>query len=222
MKTNIFKVLCISLTLFIAGCASIPQQASLLSEEIGQRISSIEQSHINLLHNFFDEKRNQIDDFITEKWIPTYANNVFNNPTVSAAWDEIVTSNDTQQRLNFIVKMGTGLQDKINAKRLELIKPLDDLESTLEQKIREEYDALKSANNSLTSYLNSALKVEENRNRYLAMMGITENKMNQTISDIDSFVGKLANTGQTVLDKEKQVKEYLDKINELKEKLIKN
>ena len=92
----------------------------------------------------------------------------------------------------------------------------------LEQEITAEYSNIKGANNSLTSFLYSASKVEENRNRYLAMVGVTQDKVNQAISSIDDIVGKVTATGETVLQTEEQAEEYLKKLNDLKETIFKN
>ena len=110
---------------------------------------------------FFDDKRKQVDEFMANEWIPLFAKNVFETHTVEANWNEIVASDDTKERLDFIVQMGTGMQNKINQKRLELMAPLDAIEKELEQEIRDSYNSVKSANNAITSYLNSAVKVDE-------------------------------------------------------------
>ena len=219
MRANFFKGFIIVLFSLNVGCISIPKQAPVLSEEIGKRVASVEQSHINLLHVFFNEKRSELDDFITETWIPEFANNVFKNPTVESKWNEIVSSNDIQQRMSFIIQLGTGMQEKINAKRLELVLPLNEIEQKLEQEIRENYTSIKSANNAITSYLNSAVKVDENRKKYLSMFGISDDKINNTIDKVDSFVSGLAGKAETVQQKEEKVEEYLQKLKELKSKI---
>ncbi len=219
MRANFFKGFIIVLLSLNIGCISIPKQAPVLSEEIGKRVASVEQSHINLLHVYFDEKRSELDDFISKTWIPEFAKNVFANPTVESKWNEIVSSNDIQQRMDFIIQLGTGMQEKINAKRLELVQPLNDIEQKLEQEIRDSYTSIKSANNAITSYLNSAVKVDENRNKYLSMFGITEDKINNTIDKVDSFVSDLTDKAETVQQQEEKVEEYLQKLKELKSKI---
>ena len=134
---TIFKVISLLSILFISGCASIPPEAPVLSAELGKRISAIENSNIQLLKRFFDQKRREVDKFIENEWVPEFANQFFYNETISNTWDTIVRENDKKQRLLFLVKTGTKLQEKIKEKRLELIKPLDDLERRIETKIRE-------------------------------------------------------------------------------------
>jgi hypothetical protein len=219
MKIKIRILFCTSIILLIIGCATIPKQAPTLSEELGIKINQIEESHLNLLKNFFEQKRALVDDFITNKWIPVFANEFFNNQKIEIVWNEIVSNNNKEERMNFILMFGPKLQNEINKKRLELIGPLDDLEKDLEVKIRSEYDIAKSINNTLTSFLYSASKVDENRERYMKMFGITDNKINDIINQTDSIVGKLVNSAETDNNNEPKYQEYLQELNKVKDLL---
>jgi len=171
---KIINVVSLAGILALAGCASIPPEAPELSAELGKRISAIEDSNITLLKRFFDQKRRGVDRFIENEWVPEFANQFFSNDSISRAWDTIVRENDKKQRLLFVVKTGPKLQEKINEKRLELIQPLDQLERRIETKIRDEYTQARAMNSSITSFLLSASKVAENRNRYLEMVGVSD------------------------------------------------
>lgn len=211
-------LLVVSVTALV-GCASIPPEAPELSAELGRRISAIEDSNITLLNRFFDQKRREVDRFIEEEWVPVFAEQVFSNPTVSNAWNTIVRENDTQQRLLFIVKLGPRLQKKINEKRLELIKPLDDLERRIEKQIRDEYAQAKAMNNSITSFLLSASKVAENRNRYLEMVGVTDDKLGKLIDQTDDAVSGLLGKAGNVQDKVNRAEEFLKKVRSIRDSI---
>ena len=199
--------------LLISGCATIPSEAPQLSGELGKRISAIERSNITLLHKFFDLKRNEVDKFIEKEWTPIFAKNFFSEPKIQRMWETIVTENNPADRLKFLIITGPKLQKKINRKRLQLIKPLDKLERFIERRIRTEFRQVRSINNSITSFLISASKVEENRNRYLNMIGITDDKIGALIDGVDETVGNL-------VDKSKDIKsyseKYIKKLNDLK------
>lgn len=199
--------------LLISDCATIPSEAPQLSGELGKRISAIERSNITLLHKFFDLKRNEVDKFIEKEWTPIFAKNFFSEPKIQKMWETIVTENNPADRLKFLIITGPKLQKKINRKRLELIKPLDKWERLIERKIRTEFRQARSINNSITSFLISASKVEENRNRYLNMIGITDDKIGALIDGVDETVGNL-------VDKSKDIKsyseKYIKKLNDLK------
>ena len=221
MKIKTKFIILISV-LFLYSCATIPKQAPSLSEELGIKINSLEKSHINLLHSFFNQKREIVDEFIVKEWVPVFTKEFFNTPTIKEAWEEIVSSNNKEDRTKFLILLTPKLQKKINSKRIELIKPLDDLERDLEFKIRNEYNIAKSINNSLTSFLYSASKVDENRTRYLEMLGVTDEKIDNTLSKTDSLINQLVKSGNTALDKENQMESYLKQIKEIKKNLNNN
>lgn len=204
------------LLLFIfSGCVSIPSEAPELSGELGKRISAIENANINLLHRFFDLKRKEVDRFIEKEWTPAFAENLFSEPAVSSAWNTIVTENDASQRMKFILRVAPKLQEKINSKRLELIRPLDELERGLEQKIRNEYTQARSINNTITSFLSSASEVAENRQHYLDMIGINDADIGKVIDGVGDTVSDLLSTGESTLDNVSKGKQYLEKLKEL-------
>ncbi len=217
--------LCISILLagflLLPACASIPKEAPELSVQLGNRISAIEDANLNLLHKYFDDRRSQVDKFIMEEWVPDFASEFFSDPKIESTWNEIVRSDNKRDRLEFVVRLGPKLQTKINSKRLELIKPLDDAERLLERTLREEYQQAKAINNTLTSFLVSASKVDENRNRYLNMIGITDHKVADIIETIDSGTSALADKANTIQEKEEKAKKYLDKIRIAVEKIKK-
>lgn len=204
----------------LMSCVSVPKQAPLLSEDLGQKINTLEKSHLNLLHAFFDEKRNLVNQFINEEWMPEFANEFYSNDAIQAAWDEIVGSDNKNKRMKFLLMVGPRLQIAIDKKRRELIQPLDDLENQIAGSIREEYTMARSINTSITNYLHSAAEVSENQQRYLNKLNITEDRISKVIDQTDDIVGKLAETADKVVDKEEEAREYLEKIKDIKAQLL--
>jgi hypothetical protein len=187
----------------LSACATIPKESADLSIELGKRISAIEDAHMVLVDKYFDEKRNRIDEFVEKEWVPEFAVQFFANQQISNMWNQIVSSGNTADRLQFIITLGPKLQTKINAKRLELIKPLDDAEQLIKQQLRDNYDHARAINNSVTSFLVSAVKVKENQNRYLEMVGVKEEKVAEVIDQIDSAVEELHGKCEQVVEKGK-------------------
>lgn len=216
MMLKMIKIVSLVALFALTGCASIPPEAPELSAELGKRISAIENSNITLLNRFFDQKRRGVDQFIENEWIPEFANQFFSNQTIADAWDTIVSENDKKQRLLFLVKTGPELQKKINEKRLELIQPLDDLERRIEARIREEYTQARAMNSSITSFLLSASKVTENRNRYLEMAGATDESLGELIDKTNDAVSDLVGQASDAQDKVTRAEEFLGKVREIR------
>jgi hypothetical protein len=206
----------ITASLLMMACVSIPPEAPELSAQLGNRISAIEQSNLTLLHRYFDRKKQDVDEFIQNEWVPEFANQFFSEPAIATVWDQVVASGSKQDRLQFILKTSPKLQQKINQKRVELIHPLEVLEQRIETKLTADYAQAKAINNSITGFLLSASKVVENRDRYLEMVGVTSDEITQFIDKTDSIVADLLQSSQDLEGKVTKGEKYLQKINGLR------
>lgn len=214
-----FKIIPVLFLTALTGCASIPSEAPALSMELGKRISAIEDSNINLLHKFFEQKRHEVDKFIEDEWVPEFANQFFSERVISNAWNTVVQENNKNQRLLFLVKTGSKLQEKITEKRLELIQPLDDLERRIESKIRAEYAQARVMNESITGFLVSASKVAENQSRYLEMAGVTDEDLGKFIDKTDDAVSDLLGKAGEAKDKVARAEKFLGKVREIRDSI---
>ncbi|MGV8080367.1 MAG: hypothetical protein AB2L22_09980 [Syntrophales bacterium] len=215
-------ILIIVICFFMAACASIPTEAPDLSVALGKRLSAIEDANLKLLHRFFDLKRAEVDRFIQNEWVPVFAEEIFKDHNVMQTWNTIVSENNKSDRLMFLITMGPKLQERINQKRTELIKPLDDVERKIEESLRTEYSQAVAINNSITSFLVSASKVEQNRNRYLQMIGVTDNEIGIAIDKVDEIVGDFLSKVKDAQGKVKDASDYVKKLKEIKESLGSN
>lgn len=214
VKGGIFPF--IILLFLITSCASIPKEAPVLSKELGTQLQELENSHLNLVRAYFNNERKQVKKFIDETWLPAYANNFFENENIQEVWDSVVVSNDKSDRLEFIVRTVPVLQQGVNNKYHELIDPLDRLEMEVLTSIQQKYSNVKSINNTITSFLYSASEVEENRQRYLDMLGETDQKINGAIDDVEVLTTELT---EKVTDADGNVEGYEDKFRKYKERI---
>ncbi len=202
-----------------SGCATVPPESSELSAELGKQITAIETANLALLKSYFDMKRKQVDVFIEEQWVPLFATNYFELDEVQALWIAVVGSENDQDRLEFLVRTGPVLQQQINEKRLALIRPLDDLERLIERKIRDGYTQARLVNNTITGFLMSASEVTETRKKYLEMAGISDEKVNQVIDQVNDTVDTLLEKGIKVDRISEKSDRYIDKIKAIRNSL---
>ncbi len=214
-----YRITISPIILLLVGCATIPPEAPELSSELGNRINAIQNSNITLLHRFFDLKRADVDRFIQNEWVPLFAKEIFSDPKMKKVWDTIVAENNPSDRLKFLIMTGPKLQERINQKRIELISPLDDIERRIEQKIRDDYLQARAINNSITSFLLSASKVAENRNRYLAMLGVTDEQVGSSIDKVNDVVDDLLSSAKQGEDKITKAEKYIEQLKEIRESL---
>lgn len=213
--------LILAVVFVVGGCARIPSEAPELSEQLGSRISALEAAHERLLAQFFLEKRRKVDEFVQDVWVPAFAQEFFSDQKISAIWNQVVQSQDPKDRLKFITIVGPRLQEKINKKRVELIQPLDELEATIREKLKAEYDQSRAINNTLTAFLVSAAKVEENRKRYLEMVGVTDKEVDKFVDQTDEAVTDLISATSRIEDRAKDADKYREKIGDILKKLRK-
>jgi len=216
---KIRQISLITLCLLMMACVSIPPEAPELSAQLGNRIAAIEQSNLTLLERYFDRKKQDIDEFIQNEWVPEFANQFFAEPAIANVWDQVVASGNKQDRLTFILKTSPKLQQQINQKRVELIQPLEVLEQRIETKLKADYAQAKAINNSITGFLLSASKVVENRDRYLEMVGVTDDKITQFIDKTDAIVADLLESSHNIEGKVAKGEKYLREINDLRNAL---
>jgi len=215
-----FVNLGLAIVLCLIGCASIPPETPELSAKLGNRISAMEDANITLLHRYFALKREKIDEFIEKEWVPVFAEEFFSNSTISEAWDIIVQENNKPDRMKFLLMIGPKLQMSINKKRIELIRPLDEIERQIERKIRAEYNQARAINNTLTSFLVSASKVDENRRRYLEMFGVSDDMVSKVIDETDTAVSDLLLKIGNAAEKTAAADSYLEKLETIKNTII--
>lgn len=205
---------------YLSGCVSIPPEAPELSIELGKRITAIESANLTLLHRFFDQKRVEVDRFIEKEWLPEFSENFFNKENTSKIWNEVVKSKNKQDRIKFILIAGPAIQTQINNKRSELVGEIDSLEREVQRKIEAEYNQVRSINNVLTSFLTGAAEVNENRSRYMEMVGVEDSKVDKLINDTDQIVNNLLDTSNDADDKVTKAKEFKEKIQKLRTEVM--
>jgi len=210
-----------ALALVLGGCATIPPEAPELSAQLGTRLDALQAAHRRLLADFFNEKRHRVDDFIQDTWMPLFAKDFFSEPKIAGMWDQVVASKDSADRTHFLALVGPKLQAKINAKRLELIQPLDQLENEVALKLAAEYDQARSINSTVTAFLQSAAKADANRRRAIAMVGLPDEKVDSLLGEASDAVSLLAQTSETVESAVQLSEDYKTNVQQIITKLRK-
>ncbi|MGA8853153.1 MAG: hypothetical protein WB492_03140 [Christiangramia sp.] len=213
LRSLLLSLICIALF----SCASIPKEAPILSQELGNEIQELENSHIKLVHTFFDLKRENVRTYLNNVWLPRFAEKYFEQEDIKTMWDVIVTEASTEDRLQFIIVTGPELQNELNLQYQNMTQPLDEMESQLTNALHQKYSNTKSINNSLTSFLISASEVDENRQRYLDKVGITKDKISSVIDKTESVTTRMLkianNTNSGYDDIQSTIETYKQQLN---------
>ncbi|MCF8243222.1 MAG: hypothetical protein K9J16_17735 [Melioribacteraceae bacterium] len=201
---------------FILGCASIPPEAPKLSSELGERISQLENSNLSLLHKYFDFKRKAVDEFMELEWAPLFIKNFYDKPNIIKTWDEIVSSNNPEDRIKFLKLTQKDILNTIYKKRQTMINALNEIEKSIEDNIRKEFLLAKSVNNSITSYLLSASEVATNRDRLLNTIGVKEDSITNILESIDKATKQITEVSDTAESATNKIDSYINELTEIK------
>lgn|SRR5690625_509152 len=207
--------LIIILSVLSLSCVSVPKEAPQLSHEMGVQLQELEQAHLILIQKFFDGKKKEIKAFIDEEWTPLFAENFFNQPAISEAWEEIVNTDDKEARMEFITLIAPQMQLQIGKKYQEVIQPIEELENLLVQSVREKYNHSYEMNRILTDYLSAASGTSEIRWKYLEKAGVEQADINKIIDQIDLLTDKALNAGENLEDLEVKFHRLKDELKEL-------
>ena len=210
----ILAIVILAMTI-VSGCSSTPAEAPELSAQLGGRITAMEGAHRRLLADYFQEKRRQIDEFVQEEWVPVFTREFFEDPAIAATWEEVVKSDDPEDRLKFLQIAGPKLQTRINARRIALIQPIDELEIAVQGRLADEYNSMRAINGTLTAFLQSASEVDANRKRYLDMLGVDDSELSSFIDDADAAVSDLVKETDDVDARIRNAQSFATQIKEI-------
>jgi hypothetical protein len=148
---NIWVRTALSLVLLmVAGCVSIPEDSVRLSQEVGKGISSYHESYINILNQYFAQKRALIDDAVVNRYLPRYMDNVKR---------EMVSVGEDPEKLHpFMVR---DIVQDVTVKRNEMHEELEKTRLALINTVTGDYLLLTQANSTVTGILQSAVDVKK-------------------------------------------------------------
>lgn len=148
---NIWVGTVLSLALLTAsGCASIPKESVRLSQEVGNGISSYHESYINILNQYFAQKRALIDDAVVNRYLPRYMENLR---------QEMVSVGEDPEKLHpFMVR---DIVQDVTTKRNEMQEELEKARLALINAVTGDYLLLTQANSIVTGILQSAVDAKE-------------------------------------------------------------
>ncbi len=202
-----------------AGCASIPSEAPQLSSELGERLQSLENAHLALVHRYMDERRARVSEFVDSQWTPLFAEEFFSDPEMLGAWEEVVQGGSAADRTRYILAIAPVLIEEIEAKRREMLQPLDEIERELTEGLRNEYLQAKAVNNALTAFLASASQVDQTRREYLGMAGVDEDRLRASIREADEAVDDLVVRKRQAEEAVAAAQDYLEKMKRILDEL---
>ncbi|MBC8753786.1 hypothetical protein H2O64_03840 [Kordia sp. YSTF-M3] len=197
MKLIIKSVLFVSIFIGVVSCASIPASTATLSEEVISEAGAMHKLNIALVNQLFDERKDKVNDFINNEYIPTFVKNF------SA---KIPASVDVKAELPNILK---SVMPVISRKRDSLQGLLDTQRNEVITSLNESYTNYQRATATLQNLITSAVKLKQSEANTLAQIErLTGTNINvgKIEGHLDSLLIKTGNGFDKLLNVESAIK----------------
>ncbi|KAB8155232.1 hypothetical protein EZY14_004920 [Kordia sp. TARA_039_SRF] len=173
------SVLLVVLSLY--ACASIPASTATLSQEVIAEANSMHQLNIALVNKLFDERKDKVNDFINNQYIPRFVKNF---------QSKIPAGVDVNAELPNILK---SIMPVINRKRDSLQGLLDVQRNEMITSLNNSYANYQQASSTLQNLISSAVKLKQSEANTLAeIQNLTNTNLNvgKIQSHLDSLLIK--------------------------------
>ena len=175
MKLIIKSVLTLGIFIGVVSCASIPASTATLSQEVISEAGSMHQLNIALVNQLFDERKDKVNDFINNQYIPKFVTNFE---------AKIPAGTDIATELPNILK---SVMPVISRKRDSLQGLLDTQRTQVITSLNESYSNYQQASSTLQNLISSAVKLKQSEANTLAQI----QSLTKTNIDIGQITGHL-------------------------------
>jgi len=178
MKLLIKSVLFFSILIGIISCASIPASTATLSQEVISEADAMHKLNIALVNQLFDERKQKVNDFINNQYIPTFVKN----------FEAKIPANiDVRAELPNILK---SVMPVISRKRDSLQNLVDTQRNQVITSLNESYTNYQRASGTLQNLITSAVKLKQSEANTLAQIQ-SLTKTNINVNKIEGHLDSL-------------------------------
>jgi len=215
-KEYMRKIVCI--LLIVAGfssCASLPKEAVEMTLLLDKQLDALQQSHLDMVELYCSEREKRAISFLDNEWYPSYLNNLFENESVQDLWQQVINSEDKQERMSMLKLLTQVSQEDYNAQKVILREPITESRAELRKVILFEYQKAKEMNLTVTNNIASVHDVQEIRKNYLSKAVDVDNieyRLEQSIHKIDSVFNKTQNLIDSYNKNEDKINKIIDKL----------
>ena len=189
----------------ISACASVPREVVDLSQALATDLTEVQRSHEALIRLHFADLRQRTDDFLTHQWQPAYLRHFIEEGGLV----ELAKDPDPTEVLTGVQDWAEVAVEEIEAKRRELLAPLDAQESELLEATGAAFTRMRTANATITAHLGSIRQVEAARDSELQRLGLGDLR-----KQLDEGLAKAAATVEEGIRRTKEAEGLVDEAGE--------
>lgn len=174
-------MLVVLIAISISACASIPASTATLTQEVISESNAMHRLNIALVNKLFEERKDKVDDFINNQYIPKYVANF---------QSKIPAGVDVSAELPNILK---SVMPVISRKRDSLHNLLDAQKQQMITSLNDSYSDYQQASATLQNLISSAVQLKQSEANTLAQI--------QKLTGTNINVGKIQNQLDSLLVK---------------------
>ncbi|WP_287565167.1 hypothetical protein [Parabacteroides sp.] len=213
MKRNL-KCIGISL-LFLTSCASIPKATVEMSVQLEQQLYALKQANNSIIENVYKEKENNVIEYVDNIWYPQYLKDLFQNPTIVQLWNEVVTTNKLEDRMEMLLLLTNSSMKKYQSYKSSLLEPIKEEKAVTLKSFNNEYDLAIRMNAAIMRNVASSSTLQEEYKTYVSKIISPERLDSITQTSLQKVDKQLDNIqkGLDAYDKsEEKIKEIINKL----------
>lgn len=199
-------LLLVFISFLISGCASIPKESVELNQQVSKAIASNYEAYVDLLNEYFLLKRDQINNFIDNKYLPTEIKNI---------QDQLKAAGEDPDKFQaFMIK---DIIDKVDLKRESMLKDLEKTRLLVMGRVAQNYNQLQQANYALTGLLQSAVNVNEaasSLRKDIQTMSKNEISIDEVEKGFNEYLSRAGSKAESAVSLYEVTKQILDKAKE--------
>ncbi len=199
MKNHIvhpIRILLMGITLISFSCSTVPVEVVELSYRIGEDISVIQQSYLQLIHDHFELLRQERLNYLNNEWVPKFINEWIKDGRLmdvasgSVVWSPAqrafvspTTGEEAKELSNTVAFWSQAAMSKITKKRGELLDSLNFQEAQLSSLVSEAFNRIYRGNSIITAHLNSLKHVQDVQDSLLDAFSVKDlrNKISSSL-----------------------------------------
>lgn len=218
------KYIIIFFALVMTACtATVPKEVVELSYQMEKDLVQLQSTYIVLVKQHVALLKKQREDYLNNEWAPRLIESwITDGQLIEMANGDVIYDEDSdefravtdlnrQQQLRGIVLWANVAVEEIEAKRKELITPLEESEKKLIADINSSFSLIILGNQTISAHLNSIREVQNVQNELLkrAEWDGLRSSVSQKLSDLSTE----ANDGLKEIRKlDKQASEQMEKL----------
>jgi hypothetical protein len=206
----------------VVGCAQVPKESVELSTTVGRDLAVTHKAHIQLARVLFERMKEDVNRFIDGTYAPFQIRAAMARQVALANSSDVAEKRkslllaihaafepDASDRLQSAVLQGmeslvTQIRADIEAKRRELLEPLEEQERVVMGGINRAYQRMHYANSIVTGHLGSIARVHDAQSELLEEIGIDRDlrkDIGEGLAGVSAKISTLVNRAEKVDDK---------------------